>query len=67
MMLTDPQVMYYSKKAYMLVTFLVLMGSINWLSIGLLGQDLVRLALPPRYARWVYVVVGLAGSGASGS
>ena len=63
MMLTDPQVMYYSKKAYMVVMFLVFMGSINWLSIGLLGQDLVRLALPPRYARWVYVVIGLAAVG----
>ena len=61
--MTDPQTMYYSKKAYMIIMFLVFMGSINWLSIGLLGQDLVRLALPPRYARWVYVVIGLAAVG----
>lgn len=61
--LSDPQTMYYSKKFYMLVVFLVLMGSINWFSIGVLGQDLVRLALPPRYARWVYIVIGLAAVG----
>lgn len=59
----DPMEMYYAKKAYMVIIFLILMGAINWLSIGLIGQDLVRLALPPRYARWVYVVIGLAAVG----
>lgn len=52
--------MFYQKKFYMLVIFLVLVGSVNWLSIGVSGQDLVRLALPPRYAKWVYIVIGLA-------
>jgi uncharacterized membrane protein YuzA (DUF378 family) len=39
---------------------LVLLGSVNWLAIGLTGQDLVRLGLPPRYAKWLYIVIGLA-------
>jgi uncharacterized membrane protein YuzA (DUF378 family) len=52
--------MYVQKKAYMLAIFLVLVGSVNWLSIGLCGQDLVRYLLPPRFAKWVYIVVGLA-------
>lgn len=56
----DPMAMYWRKKLYMLVIFLVLLGSVNWLAIGALGQDLVRLALPPRYARWVYIVIGLS-------
>ncbi len=43
--------------------FLVLLGSVNWLAIGALGQDLVRLALPPRYAKWVYIVIGLSALG----
>lgn len=60
---TDPMTMYYSKKFYMLIMMLVLAGSINWLAIGFTGQDLVRLALPPRYARWVYVLVGVAALG----
>jgi uncharacterized membrane protein YuzA (DUF378 family) len=56
----DPMGMYVQKKAYMVIIFLVLLGSINWLVVGATGQDLVRLALPPRYARWVYIVIGLA-------
>jgi len=52
--------LYYQKKIYMLVIFLVLIGSINWLSIGITGQDLVRLALSLRYAKWVYILIGLA-------
>jgi len=52
--------MYVQKKAYMLAIFLVLIGSVNWLSIGLCGHDLVRMVMPPRFAKWVYIVVGLA-------
>jgi uncharacterized membrane protein YuzA (DUF378 family) len=52
--------MYVQKKAYMLAIFLVLVGSVNWLSIGLGGEDLVRCLLPPRFAKWVYIIVGLA-------
>ena len=44
----------------MLAILLVLIGSVNWLSIGLFGQDLVRCFLPPRFAKCVYVLVGLA-------
>lgn len=52
--------MYYQKKLYMLAILLVLIGSVNWLSIGLFGEDLVRMALPPRFAKWVYIAVGLS-------
>lgn len=40
--------------------FLVLAGSVNWLAIGVVGQDLVRLVLPPRWAKWIYILVGLS-------
>jgi uncharacterized membrane protein YuzA (DUF378 family) len=60
---TDLATMYYKKKFYMVIIFLVLLGSVNWLAIGALGQDLVRLALPPRYAKWVYIVIGLSALG----
>lgn len=59
----DPIGLYYQKKFYMVVIFLVLLGSINWLSVGVAGVDLVRLVLPPRWAKWVYVVIGLAALG----
>ena len=52
--------MYYRKKLYMLVIFLILVGSVNWLLIGLADTNLVRLVFPLRYARWLYVVIGLA-------
>lgn len=52
--------MYYEKKFYMAIVLLILVGGVNWLAVGLLGQDLVRLALAPRYARWVYVLIGLS-------
>lgn len=52
--------MYVQKKLYMLAILLVLIGSVNWLSIGLSGQDLVRCLLPPRFAKWVYIIIGLS-------
>ncbi len=52
--------LYYQKKFYMVIIFLILAGGINWLAIGATGQDLVRLVLPPRFARWVYVLIGFA-------
>jgi uncharacterized membrane protein YuzA (DUF378 family) len=60
---TDPNTLYYHKKLHMIVMLLVIVGSLNWLSVGLTGTDLVRSVLPLRYARWVYVAVGLAAVG----
>jgi uncharacterized membrane protein YuzA (DUF378 family) len=52
--------MVYMKWLHIVVISLVLLGAVNWLSIGAAGVDLVRLVLPPRYAKWVYIVIGLA-------
>jgi uncharacterized membrane protein YuzA (DUF378 family) len=54
-----PGTLIYIKYVHIMVIFLVLVGGVNWLSIGATGQDLVRLVLPPRYAKWVYIVIGL--------
>jgi len=56
----DFTTMYMQKKLYSLAIFIILLGSLNWLSIGLFGRDLVRYVLPPRYAKMVYVLYGLA-------
>jgi uncharacterized membrane protein YuzA (DUF378 family) len=56
----DSTTIYYQKKIYMLAMFFILVGSINWLSIGITGQDLVRCVLSLKYAKWVYILVGLA-------
>lgn len=55
--------LYMQKKFHMLVIALVLVGSVNWLSIGLIGKDLVRLVLSPKWARVVYVIIGLSALG----
>jgi len=55
--------MYMQKKFHMLVIALVLVGGVNWLAVGVLGKDLVRLVASPKVARVVYVVVGLAALG----
>ena len=57
----DPMAMFLRKKVYMIVIFLILVGSVNWFSIAVTGQDLVRLVLPPRFAKYVYGIIGLAG------
>lgn len=56
----DPTTMYLQKKFYMVIIFLILLGAANWFAIGFAGQDLVRLVLPPRHAKWVYMTIGLA-------
>lgn len=56
----DFTTMYIQKKLYSVAIFVILLGSLNWLSIGLFGNDLVRSVLPPRYAKWVYILYGLA-------
>ena len=61
-LVADPMAMYWSKKLYMAIIMLILFGCVNWLSIGVSGIDLVRLAVAPRFARWVYIVIGLAGT-----
>lgn len=57
----DPNMMVYTKWLHIFVVSLVLVGAINWLAIGFAGVDLVRQFLPPRHAKWVYLVIGLAG------
>ena len=52
--------MVYTKWFHMVIIILVLAGALNWLSIGLLGVDAVRIGLAPRHARWVYIVIGVA-------
>ena len=55
--------MYLQKKFHMIVVALVLIGGINWLAVGLTGKDLVRFVLSPKYARMVYVIVGISALG----
>ena len=56
----DLTYMYFQKWIHMFLVALILLGSINWLSVGIADVNLVRLVLPLKYARWLYVVIGLA-------
>ena len=56
----NPDTMVYMKWFHIIIIGLVFLGAINWLSIGIVGIDLVRLGLPPRNAKWVYVLIGIA-------
>jgi len=57
---TDPNTMVYTKWFYIIVVSLILFGAINWLSIGILDIDILRLFMAPRNAKWVYIVIGVA-------
>jgi len=56
----NPNTMVYVKWVNMIIITLVLIGGLNWLSIGVLGVDAVRLGLSPRHAKWVYTIIGVA-------
>ena len=55
-----PNTMVYAKWVNMTIIFLILLGGLNWLSIGVLGIDAVRLGLAPRHAKWIYTIIGVA-------
>jgi len=56
----NPNTMVYVKWVNMVIITLVLIGGLNWLSIGVLGVDAVRLGLAPRHAKWIYILIGVA-------
>lgn len=57
---TDPNSMYINKKIYLVVVGLVIVGGLNWLLVGSVGVDAVKLLLGRKAARFVYIVVGIA-------
>jgi uncharacterized membrane protein YuzA (DUF378 family) len=61
----EMEMLYLSKKIYMVAIILVLIGSLNWGLIGLFDLNIVkslfRLIRLRTLERFVYVIVGLAG------
>lgn len=45
---------------HLIATFLVIIGGLNWLSIGRWNYDFVQAQLGPMYANYVYDIIGLA-------
>lgn len=52
--------MYLNKKVYLVVVSLVIVGGLNWLLVGAVGVDAVKLLLGRKVARVVYILVGIA-------
>jgi len=52
--------LYYQKLFHMILIGLVLLGSVNWLVVGVADINLVRLVFSLKYARWLYIIIGLA-------
>jgi uncharacterized membrane protein YuzA (DUF378 family) len=46
---------------YNIAFILVLIGAINWLLIGVSGNDLVESVFGFTIAKYVYILVGLSG------
>jgi uncharacterized membrane protein YuzA (DUF378 family) len=54
---------FYEKFAFKLAMILILVGSLNWLSIGTLGINGVESILGKTVSRVIYLLVGLAALG----
>lgn len=58
--LRDSSLMFYEKIAFKVAMVLVIVGSLNWLSVGVLDLNLVESLLGKTLSRIVYGIVGLA-------
>lgn len=58
--LRDSSIIFYEKIAFKVAMVLVIVGSLNWLSVGVLNLNLVESLLGKTLSRIVYGIVGLA-------
>jgi uncharacterized membrane protein YuzA (DUF378 family) len=58
--LRDPTLQFYEKMAFKVAMVLVIVGSLNWLSVGLFNLNLVESVLGKTLSRVVYGIVGVA-------
>ena len=56
----DLNLRYYQKLGYKFLMVLLIAGALNWLVIGAAGFNPVEKVLGPKYAKGVYVAVGVA-------
>ncbi len=55
---TSPKGMFMNKKIYMVTVFFVVLGGLNWLLMGALGINVVRLVLNRRISSILYIIIG---------
>ena len=59
---SDPSLLYLRKKAFKVAMLLIIIGSLNWLLVGLFGFNLVQAIFGKGlFARSIYILVGIAG------
>jgi uncharacterized protein len=57
----DPSLLYYSKKAYKIAMIFLIIGGLNWLSVGIFGINLVQTLFGKGLVtRSIYILVGVA-------
>ena len=57
---TDPSLMFYQKMAFKVAMVLLIVGSLNWLILGVFNKNIVEGLLGKTVSRVVYCLVGLA-------
>jgi len=57
---TDPSLLFYQKLVFKIAMILVIVGALNWLSVGIGGINFVEKLLGKTLSRGVYILVGLA-------
>ena len=55
---TSPKGMYMNKYIYLVVVFFVILGGLNWLLMGAMDVNVVRLVLNRRLSLWLYIIIG---------
>ncbi len=58
--LNDPSLMFWQKMVFKVAMVLVIVGSLNWLSVGVLKLNPVESLLGQTLSRGVYILVGVA-------
>lgn len=58
--LRDPSVMYWEKMSFKIAMVLLVVGSLNWLSVGLFNTNFLESVFGKTISRILYVLVGIA-------
>jgi uncharacterized membrane protein YuzA (DUF378 family) len=58
--LTDPSIMFYQKMVFKIAMVVVIIGSLNWFSVGLFKLNLVESVLGQTLSRGIYIAVGIS-------
>lgn len=57
-----PSEAFKSHPIMIIANILVIVGALNWLAVGLLRADYVTQLLGSEYAKYIFIIVGLAGA-----